>query len=210
MAKRTPRPRPPVHPAVPRRDWALAAISVIGFAVAAYLAWTKWSGANALFCTAGSACDAVQASRYSIFLGLPVGVWGAAFYGAVAVLAMVGLSEARWLVVFLLAVAGVSFSGYLTFLELFVIRAVCPYCVTSAVISVVLLGFVVWRRPEPTGRRSPLRGSRLATYGVLVAIVTIVAGAGVYATPTSQSSSYQEALARHLSATGAVMYGAYW
>jgi hypothetical protein len=43
-------------------DWPVAALAA-GFALSAYLAWTKWAGATAAFCERGSRCDIVQASR---------------------------------------------------------------------------------------------------------------------------------------------------
>ena len=50
-----------------------------------------------------------------------------------------------------------------------------------------------------------------ATLGALVAVVTVVFGAGVHASYSAQGSSgYREALARHLASSGAVFYGAYW
>jgi hypothetical protein len=104
----------------------------------------------------------------------------------------------------------VSFSAYLSYLEFFVLRAVCFYCVSSAVVMLVLFVTLLLRRPPVTGRRSPVRPARVATAGVLVAIATVVFGAGVYATPTTAAAPYQEALARHLAASGAMMYGAYW
>lgn len=210
MTKRSPRREPRYQPPPARPDWIVAGLAAVGLVVALYLAWTKWSGSSALFCTAGSGCDVVQASRYSMFLGLPVGAWGAFLYAVLAGLALAGLSEGRWLIAFLVSVAGVSFSAYLTFIELFVLNAVCFYCVTSAVIMLAVFVTLLLRRPPATRRKSPLRPARVATAGVLVAIATIVFGAGVYATPTAPASAYQEALARHLATSGAVMYGAYW
>lgn len=210
MSKRTPRREPRYQPPPARPDWIVAGLAAVGLVIALYLAWTKWSGSAAAFCTAGSGCDIVQASRYSLFLGVPVGVWGALLYAVLGGLAIAGLTEARWMAAFLVSVAGLSFSAYLTYIELFVLRAVCFYCVLSALITLALFATLLLRRPPATGRRSPIRPMRVATAGILVAIATIVFGAGVYATPTAPAASHQEALARHLAASGAVMYGAYW
>ncbi|MBI4587313.1 MAG: vitamin K epoxide reductase family protein [Candidatus Rokubacteria bacterium] len=198
-------------PELPRRDGWVAALAAAGLAVAGYLAVTKWSGGSALFCIAGSGCDVVQASRYAIFLGLPTALWGALLYALIGGLALRGLSPRRWLAAFLLAVAGVSFSAYLTYLELFVLRAICGYCLVSAGVAVVLLGVLLLRRPPATGRRSPVRPTRVAALGSATAMATVILGAAVFATPVpQQAAAYQEALARHLRASGAVMYGAYW
>jgi uncharacterized membrane protein len=44
-----------------------------------------------------------------------------------------------------LAVTGFGFSAYLTYLELFVIDAICQWCVASAVILTLLTVVTVWR-----------------------------------------------------------------
>ncbi len=195
----------------PPKRWPVALLSTAGVLVAGYLGITQLRGGGALFCTAGSGCDVVQASRYAVLLGLPIALWGAGLYALIGGLALWGLSARRWLAVFLLAVAGASFSLYLTYLELFVIKAVCAYCLVSAGIALALFGALLWQRPTPVGRRSPVRTPRIATLGAVTAVVTVVVGAAIFAMePAREASAYQDALARHLAASGAVMYGAYW
>ncbi len=194
-----------------RVDWPVAALAAAGLVVASYLTFTKWSGENALFCAVGSGCDVVQGSRYALFLGLPTALWGAGLYALIGGLALVGLPARRWLLAFLLAVAGASFSAYLMYLSLFVIGAVCGYCVASAAIALGLFALLLARRPSSSGRRSPARPARVLALGITTAAVTIIVGAGVFATgPPREASARADALARHLAASGAVMYGAYW
>lgn len=195
---------------VPRRNWPVAGLAGAGFIVAGYLALTKLGGDSPLFCTAGSGCDIVQASRYAVFFGLPTALWGAGLYAAIGVIALIGMDVRRWLAAFLLAVAGVSFSAYLTYLELFEIGAVCSYCVVSAVIAVALFGLLLAARSSVPGRRSAVRPARLVTLGAITALATVLIGAGYFAAESPYAVSGQEALARHLADSGAVMYGAYW
>ncbi|MEJ2149476.1 MAG: vitamin K epoxide reductase family protein, partial [Chloroflexota bacterium] len=59
-------------------------------------------------------------------------------------------TNAEWAAVtpmlaFGLTLVGTLYSAYLTYLELFVIFAICPYCVTSAVIMVALFGLALYR-----------------------------------------------------------------
>jgi uncharacterized membrane protein len=197
-------------PDKPRRNWLAAGLAVAGFVIAGYLALTKLGGDSPLFCTAGSGCDIVQASRYAVFFGVPTALWGAGLYAAIGVLALIGLDAQRWLATFLLAVAGVSFSAYLTYLELFEIGAVCSYCVVSALIAVALFGVLLMTRPAATGRRSPVRSSRLVTLGTVTAVATVLISAGFFAAESPYAAAGQETLARHLADSGAVMYGAYW
>lgn len=204
MARTTAKRRPP---APPKRDWVVASIAAAGTAVSAYLAISKLAGGSPLFCESGSACDVVQGSRYGEFLGLPTAAWGAFLYAVVGVLALLGVSARRWLALYVLSVAAVAFSGYLTYLEVFVLRALCPYCLAVAALAVVLLVVVIMRRPAGAGRRP----RRLAAIGAATAVATIVVGAGIHVGAASpERVAYQEALARHLTATGATMYGAYW
>jgi len=194
----------------PRRNWPVAGVAAAGLVVAGYLAVTKLGGDSPLFCTAGSGCDIVQASRYAVFFGLPTALWGVGLYAAIGGLALIGLDARRWLTAFLLAVAGVSFSAYLTYIELFELGAVCAYCVVSAVIAAALFGALVMYRPSGSGRRFPARKTRVATLGIITAVATVLIGAGYFAAESPQTAAAQEALARHLTESGAMMYGAYW
>jgi uncharacterized membrane protein len=215
MAKAKRRPahvRPHAEPVPPpAREWPVAGIAAAGALIALYLTYTKLMQGTALFCSAGGGCDVVQASRYASFLGVPTALWGAALYVAVGALALAGLVGQRWLWAFLLAVSAVSFSAYLTWISASEIKALCGWCLASGVTAVVLLGALLLRQPAPGGRHARIRPPRLALYGVLMAAVTVVFGAGVYAgSPSSAEASYREALARHLTESGAVMYGAFW
>jgi uncharacterized membrane protein len=197
--------------ATPRRDWLLSAVAGFGVVILGYLAAMKLSGGSAVFCTAGSGCDVVQASRYATFLWVPTAAWGTLFFAAIGALGLWGLSAERWQWAFLLSVAGAAFSLYMSYLAAFEVRAFCAYCGASTLVALALFGIVLARRPAGGGKRSPTRPARLAALGAVTAIVTIVFGAGVYASYSSQGSTpFQEALARHLAQTGAVFYGAYW
>lgn len=210
-ARRRPARPLPIAVRAPAREWLVLGLAAAGALVALYLTYTKLSRGTALFCAAGGSCDLVQASRYATFLGVPTALWGAALYVAVGALAFVGLRAGRWLWAFLLAVAAVAFSAYLTFLSATEIRALCGWCLASGLIAVVLLAALLLRRPPPGPREPRIRTPRLATYAALVAVATVVVGAGVYAgSPSSVEASYRDALARHLADTGAVMYGAFW
>ena len=191
---------------VARPDLTVAALAGAGLLVAGYLAWLKWSGGAALFCTAGTGCDIVQASRYARVLGLPTALWGALLYAAIGALALAGFDRARWRAAFTLAAAGVGGSAYLAYLSLFDLRAACVWCLASAAIMVALVGALVARRPAAASTRP----AGLAALGVSAAAVAIVVGVVVFAVAPPAGTPYQEALARHLAKSGAVFYGAYW
>ena len=126
-----------------------ALVALVGFFVALYLALYKTGIIGTLACGSGG-CETVQTSRWADFLGFPVAAWGVAFYALVFVIAFMATlerwAESRTLPLALVALTGwgVIFSGWLTYLELFVIHAICRWCVVSAVIALVLFGLAVW------------------------------------------------------------------
>lgn len=121
-------------------------LALIGLFVALYLLLYHLGFYGQLVCGAGS-CDAVQASEYAVFLGQPVPLWGTVWYAVLLVLGFLALGplsdrlSAYNSVIRLLglwATAGLLFSLYLTALELFVIHAVCLWCVVSAVLTLLI------------------------------------------------------------------------
>lgn len=187
----------------------MVALAAAGAAVALYLAITKLTQTTPALCTTGSGCEIVQASHYALFLGVPTALWGAALYVVLGVLAARPFTRRRWLWSFGLAAGGAAFSLYLTGVSLFVLRVACGWCLTSAVIVLVLLAALLRRRP-PAGTRWPwLQPVRLAMLAGLVAVATVGLSYTLF-NAAGPASPYQEALARHLSDTGARFYGAHW
>jgi len=135
----------------------IALIALIGVFVSLYLTLYKLGYIGTLVCGTGS-CELVQLSKWGTFLGLPVAAWGVGYYGAVFVLAMVSTQErfesSRRLTGALALVTGwgVVFTIWLTYLELFVIHAICRWCVGSAVMTVLLFGLAMaeWREGART------------------------------------------------------------
>lgn len=128
------------------RRLRVAALVVVlaGLGVAAYLTYVHYAGLQP-FCAGGShGCERVQSSTYAALGGVPVAVLGLAGYLGIAV-ALLAPGELARLSAAALAVIGFGFSAYLTYLELFVIDAVCQWCVTSAVLLTALAVLTVWR-----------------------------------------------------------------
>ena len=130
----------------------VAALALAGLFVSLYLTLYKLGIIGEIACSIGS-CETVQTSRWATFLGLPVAAWGLGFYAVTFALAFAGTDD-RWadsrripLAVLLLAGWGVLFSGWLTWLELFVIDAICTWCVVSAIIvlAIFVVALLDWR-----------------------------------------------------------------
>lgn len=119
-------------------------ISVAGVLISVYLTWTHLRG-TALVCVGGgSGCETVQTSRYSEVLGFPVALLGVFAYAGLLLSAAVRGEKAALFGLFV-ALVGTLYSAYLTYLELFVIRAICQWCVASAVLVTAALFLTAFR-----------------------------------------------------------------
>jgi uncharacterized membrane protein len=119
-------------------------VAGLGVGVAGYLTYVHYAGLQP-FCAGGShGCERVQSSSYASLAGIPVAVLGLAGYAAIAI-ALIAPGERARLAAAALAVSGFGFSAYLTYLELFVIDAICQWCVASAALLTVLAVLAVWR-----------------------------------------------------------------
>jgi uncharacterized membrane protein len=129
----------------PWLDFALPILALIGLGVSCYLSYVETQLVSAICGSVGD-CNAVQGSPYAKLFGvLPVGVLGATGYVAILGAWLCGKLCSKLpagyvsLAIFGMALFGVLFSLYLTFLEPFVIKAVCIWCLSSAVIITLLL-----------------------------------------------------------------------
>ena len=137
-----------------------ALMSLVGVFVSAYLYLYKIGRIGTLACGTGG-CETVQTSEWSRFAGVEVALIGVLGYAALLVVSLIALQPAsagrRWPADLLagLASGGVLFTLYLTYLELFVIRAICRWCVGSAAIIVtILILALLARRRAPEARAS--------------------------------------------------------
>lgn len=117
-----------------RRLRALAAVlSAAGIAIASYIAIAESDGGSPV-CIAGSAgCQTVAESSYAEIAGVNVAAFGAAGYLALFISALLRGDLGRSASL-LFSLIGFGFTAYLTYLELFVIDAICQWCVASAVV----------------------------------------------------------------------------
>jgi len=138
-------------------------LAFLGLMESIYLTLQRFGYLGVLACGPGGGCERVQASRFSAFLGVPVAVIGLAGYLVLFAVALWGLhgredDPTPTRVLAALSGVGVAFSVYLTWLELFVIHAICRWCVGSAVIivGVFVASLTGLRRPAaPSGSRGP-------------------------------------------------------
>jgi uncharacterized membrane protein len=122
----------------------LLALAVAGLGISSYLTYTHWAHAT-IACGGLGSCNEVNNSSYAELAGIPV-----AFLGALSYLALIGFALAwlwwrpegpAWPVMFFwgLSLFGVLYSAYLTYVEVFVLEAICVYCVASAAVMLASL-----------------------------------------------------------------------
>ncbi|MEA5392770.1 vitamin K epoxide reductase family protein [Cyanobium gracile UHCC 0139] len=216
----------------PGRRWArvvMAVLATIGVIDTAAITLNRWGVIGDLSCPGGAeGCDKVLNSPWGSVFGQPLSLFGFLAYGAVLVMAVLPLllkGEARtsvnglsWWGLFLLSAGMAIFSLVLVGVMAFQIKAFCTFCLMSAAISLTLFVLsLIGGEWEDTGA--------LLFRGVLTVLAVGLIGLG-WATSlnrpesatgpgmpipvTSTSTPATIALADHLTATGAVMYSAYW
>jgi uncharacterized membrane protein len=151
--------RPAVIVAAPatRVDPARLAIGVVaaaGLAIATYLTVVHYAGSTPV-CAIAHGCATVQKSRYAELFGIPVALLGGLAY--LAILASLWRDdETARTATACLAIVGVAFSGWLTYVEVFTLHAICIWCVGSAVcmgILAILATVRLLRSPPPAPSR---------------------------------------------------------
>lgn len=207
----------------------MAVLATIGVIDTGSITLNRWGVIGALTCPGGAeGCDKVLNSPWGSVFGQPLSLFGFLAYGAVLVMAVLPLllkGEARttinglsWWGLFLLSAGMAVFSLVLVGVMAFQIKAFCTFCLMSAAISLALFVLsLIGGEWEDTGA--------LLFRGVLTVLAVGLIGLG-WATSlnrpesatgpgmpipvTSASTPATIALADHLTASGAVMYSAYW
>jgi uncharacterized membrane protein len=210
----------------------MAGLAAVGAVVTAYLTINKLTGSATACPTKG--CDIVLSSPYATVFGQPLALFGFLAYVGMAVIAIAPLlangSEQKdlrekltRLTQPLLLIGGTAmmvFSGYLMYLLTAEIKAVCLYCVGSALLStsLFLLALIGQNWSELS---QPFFIGSITAFLVVVGTLGVYAnvnnpvtadGSGAQLGPaiTTQSGPAEMALAQHLKDTGAIFYGAWW
>jgi len=123
---------------------AIPVLSVVGAGISAYLTYIHYQGISPV-CLPNMKCDVVLSSPYAVMWNVPISILGMAMY---LVLACLGFwffrvkHESQSLValeMYVLALAGMLFTGYLYYLEIFVLHAFCTWCVASSIVMFAIL-----------------------------------------------------------------------
>ncbi len=120
--------------------WAFLAVSFIGFIDASYLTVSHYTGAD-LNCNLTDGCGQVTSSEYSVIFGIPLALLGLFYYLSVFILSFLYLDIKKPEIfdfIRPLTVAGVLASAWFVYLQIYVIEAICQYCMLSALTSTIL------------------------------------------------------------------------
>jgi uncharacterized membrane protein len=122
--------------------FSILAISFLGFLDAAYLTASHYLGLS-LQCLIVNGCDIVTTSVYSKIFGLPVALYGSAYYGFIFLMGISywdSGSKTAFKVLAFSTVAGFLASLWLVYVQLILLKAICLYCMVSAGTSTLLFG----------------------------------------------------------------------
>lgn len=120
------------------------ALSLIGLLDSLFLSY-KHLTINPLYCS-NFGCDVVTTSAYSVMFGVPVAFLGVIYYGSLLILTAVYILRRRksllWMSRAVVSV-GVLLSGWFVYVQFFILGEICPYCILSAVTTLILAA-VLW------------------------------------------------------------------
>ena len=211
----------------------IAVLATVGAIDTGAITLKKWGLLGALSCGKEgffgcNGCEKVLASAWGSIAGQPLALFGCLAYLAILLMAVVplvaqgearvSLSQRSWGGMALLSTAMAVFSLVLVGVMLFGLQDCCPFCILSALLSVSLMVFsLVGGDWEDTGTLV----FRTVITALLVGIVGLgwaasanrpaaITGKGVPPAVVSESNPAKLALAEQLTASGAVMYSAYW
>lgn len=125
---------------------AIIALALIGFGDSAFLLAKRIVGAPIPCILGFTGCDEVAKSEYSVLFGIPLAAYGVAFYLTIGILGLLYADTKKFLFAKLILGAtalGFLMSAYFIYVQGFIIKAFCVYCVISAIISTALFALSV-------------------------------------------------------------------
>jgi len=139
-----------------RVAWLTALVGVLD---SIYLTLLKFSNNKSLCIQGVGDCWSVNTSIYSEIWGIPIALLGLFAYAAILLLLWAEqrsrlIHQYADFILFGVTLIGVIYSAYLTYLEIAVIKAICPFCVVSAVAMLILFIYSVKRLIDPSGNES--------------------------------------------------------
>jgi uncharacterized membrane protein len=202
----------PVPAVVPNAtpNWPLFAVSIVGVLLTGYLTWTAFHGANVKGCAVGAGCDVVLTSKWSRLLGLPTSFWGLLTYVTLTASAFLRREDSRWRLAWIVALFGMMYSVYLTTVSLTILRATCPYCLTSLTLMTAIFVLTTYQRPSVENISWPRLIKFTVPVGLALILVLHLNYSGFLGESPAAEDPAARALASYMAQQGVKFYGAYW
>lgn len=118
----------------------LIILSFLGIIDAGYITMKFFTGGEVI-CPLTGGCSDVLTSPYSKIFGYPVSLYGLIFYLIIFILSFLYLGKEReiiWKIISGVSVFGFLFTLWFVYLQLFVIKAICFYCMVSAILATLI------------------------------------------------------------------------
>jgi len=128
--------------------WLMLALCVIGFFVALYLTFQHYTGGTP-DCSLVQGCEVVTTSEYATIFGVPISLFGALYFFALTIVLFAWLQHGKRAfdaVAGILVISGSIIACILIGIQIFVLDAICLYCMTADSISIVLLFLFFYKR----------------------------------------------------------------
>jgi len=132
------------------KETYLIIFSLIGFAVSFYMYYSKKYG-KPLYCPIGENCDDVIKSKYGKTFGIENTIPGMGYYALILIYAVCLLSNRNLFkeVIIYYSIVGLSsasvlFSLYLAYIQKFVLRKWCYYCIISTIASLLIFVVIIY------------------------------------------------------------------
>jgi len=126
-------------------SWPHLLLGLAGLAVSAYAIHVHnivaAGGQSACGISATVNCDAVIGSKYGVLLGLPLGVWGMAYFALMMLTSITDPTTPPRIAVLMrtmVAIAGFVMVLGLAFISYIIIKVTCPVCMTIHVIITIV------------------------------------------------------------------------
>ena len=121
-------------------EW-LALLAGMCLLISIYLLYTQKTKTKPA-CIIGKDCEAVIGSRYGKTLGIENTIYGIIYYGALLAVILLQL-PLPFILILLPASLVALYSVYLTYLQFFVIRGLCDYCMVANIANLVIFALLL-------------------------------------------------------------------
>ena len=148
--------------------WIALGLCILGLADSGYQVYTHFTGTGLLGCSLKTdSCVLVQNSVYAWVFGIPVAVYGAAFFAFMIVICLPWAWRSRLRLVHqartAAVVVGMIFVLYLIYREAISLGHICEYCTSVHIITFLLFALLVY---DATGSRAVTRPTRAGEAGL--------------------------------------------